>query len=131
MTLGPLMNMPMGGAFLNTWLQGCAGAATSTVGSSNNWSGLGQFWCQGLFGDTVGSILTAPNSNYPNCAVYQYGGDNDGSYGNYGLSSYHAGGANVAMADGSVRFLKATTNQVTIWQLASRAQGEVISSDSY
>jgi hypothetical protein len=35
------------------------------------------------------------------------------------------------MADGSVRFLKATTNQVTMWQLASRAQGEVVSSDSY
>jgi prepilin-type processing-associated H-X9-DG protein len=130
-TLGPLMNMPMGGAFLNTWLQNCAGTALSTVGTSNNWSGLGQFWCQGLFGDTVGSILTAPNSNFPNCAVYQYGGDNDGSYGHFGLSSYHAGGANVAMADGSVRFLKSSTSQVAVWQIASRAQGEVVSTDSY
>ncbi len=130
-TLGPVMNMPLGGAYLNNFLQNCAGAAPSSVGTSNNWSGLGQFWCQGLFGDTVGSILTAPNSNYPNCAIYQFGGDNDGSYGNYGLSSYHPGGANVCMADGSVRFLKATTNQVTMWQLASRAQGEVVSSDSY
>ena len=86
---------------------------------------------EGLFGDTVGNILTAPNSNYPNCAIYQYGGDNDGSYGNYGLSSYHPGGAIVAMADGSARFIKASTNQVTMWQLASRSQGEVISSDAY
>jgi prepilin-type processing-associated H-X9-DG protein len=60
-----------------------------------------------------------------------FGGDNDGSYGNFGLSSYHSGGANVAMADGSVRFIKATASQVTMWQLASRAQSEVISSDSY
>jgi prepilin-type N-terminal cleavage/methylation domain-containing protein/prepilin-type processing-associated H-X9-DG protein len=131
MTLSPVMNMPLGGAFLNTWLQGCAGSALGTVGTTNNWSGLGQFWCQGLFGDTVGSILTGPNSNYPNCAIYQYGGDNDGSYGNYGLSSYHSGGANVALCDGSVRFLKASINQITVWQLASRAQGEVISADSY
>jgi len=131
MSLGPMMNMPLGGAYLNAWLQGCAGAAPGTVGTSNNWSGLGQFWCQGLFGDTVGSILTAPNSNYPNCAIYENGGDNDGSYGNYGLSSYHPGGANVAMADGSARFIKASTNQVTMWQLASRSQGEVISSDAY
>ena len=131
MSLGQTMSMPLGGAFLNTWLQGCAGSALGTVGTSNNWSGLGQFWCQGLFGDNVGSILTAPTSNYPNCAVYQYGGDNDGSYGNYGLSSYHSGGANVLMADGSVRFLKATTNQVTMWQIASRDQNEAVSSDSY
>jgi prepilin-type N-terminal cleavage/methylation domain-containing protein/prepilin-type processing-associated H-X9-DG protein len=131
MSIGPTMSMPLGGAFLNTWLQGCAGSALSSVGTANNWSGLGQFWCQGLFGDTVGSILTAPNSNYPNCAVYSYGGDNDGSYGNYGLSSYHSGGANAAFGDGSVRFLKASTNQVTIWQIASRNQGEVVSSDSY
>ncbi|QEH35310.1 putative major pilin subunit [Aquisphaera giovannonii] len=131
MTLGPVMNMPLGGAYLNTWLQGCAGSALGSVGSTNNWSGLGQFWCQGLFGDTVGNFLVAPNSNYPNCAIYQYGGDNDGSYGNYGPSSYHPGGANVAMADGSVRYIKNTTNQITIWQLASRNQGEVVSSDSY
>jgi prepilin-type N-terminal cleavage/methylation domain-containing protein/prepilin-type processing-associated H-X9-DG protein len=131
MSVSAVMSMPLGGAYLNEWLQGCAGVASQTLGTLNNWSGLGQVWCQGLFGDTVGNILTAPNSNYPNCAIFQYGGDNDGSYGNFGLSSYHPGGANVGMADGSVRFLKATTNQVTIWQLGSRAQGEVISSDSY
>jgi prepilin-type N-terminal cleavage/methylation domain-containing protein/prepilin-type processing-associated H-X9-DG protein len=131
MTLGPVMNMPMGGAYLNNWLQGCAGSALSTVGTSNNWSGLGQFWCQGLFGDTIGNTLTAPNSNYPNCAIYQYGGDNDGSYGNYGMSSYHSGGANAAFADGSVHFLKSSTNQITIWQLGSRNQGEVVGSDQY
>ena len=49
----------------------------------------------------------------------------------WGLSSYHPGGANVLMCDGSVRFLKNSTNQATIWALGSRAQGEVISSDSY
>jgi len=131
MSIGPTMSMPFGGALLNTWLQNCAGAANSTVGTDNNWSGLGQFWCQGLFGDTVGSILTAPNSNYPNCAVYSYGGDGDGSYGHFGMSSYHSGGANVAFGDGSVRFLKSSTNQVTVWQIASRNQGEVVSSDAY
>ena len=35
------------------------------------------------------------------------------------------------MADGSVRFLKNSVNQLTLWGLGSRAQGEVISSDSY
>ncbi|MFO0907387.1 MAG: H-X9-DG-CTERM domain-containing protein [Isosphaeraceae bacterium] len=49
----------------------------------------------------------------------------------FGMSSYHSGGANVAMCDGSVRFIKSTTALPTIWALGSRAQGEVVSSDSY
>jgi hypothetical protein len=35
------------------------------------------------------------------------------------------------MADGSVRFLKDSLNVQTLLSLASRAQGEVISADSY
>ncbi len=127
----PLLNMPLGGSGLNTWLVSCAGAAPVPGSSSKQWNNLGNYWCQGLFGDTLGNLLAPPNSNYPNCAVYSYGGENDGSYGSYSLSSYHSGGANVGFADGSVRFLKSTVNQVTLWGLGSRAQGEVISSDSY
>jgi hypothetical protein len=35
------------------------------------------------------------------------------------------------MCDGSVRFLKNSTNPMTIWALGSRSQGEVISADAY
>lgn len=123
-----LMIMPLGGAGLNAWLINCAGAAMT---GGNQWSNLGQYWFEGLFGKSVGNTLVAPNGNYPNCAINLYGGDTDGSYGNFGMSSNHAGGANVLLGDGSVRFLKSSTNQVVIWGLGSRAQGEVISSDSY
>ena len=71
------------------------------------------------------------NSQYPNCLYSFGGGDTDDDFGNVGLSSYHPGGANVAFCDGSVHFLKNTTNQMTIWSLGSRAQGEVISADAY
>jgi prepilin-type processing-associated H-X9-DG protein len=47
------------------------------------------------------------------------------------LSSYHPGGCNVLMCDGSVRFLKDSTNLSTIWAIGSRDQGEVVSADSY
>jgi prepilin-type processing-associated H-X9-DG protein len=47
------------------------------------------------------------------------------------LSSHHPGGANVLIADGSVRFLKDSTNLPVIWSLGSRAQGEVLSADAY
>lgn len=49
----------------------------------------------------------------------------------WGRSSHHPGGANVLLADGSVHFLKDSTNRPTIWALGTRAQGEVISADSY
>jgi prepilin-type N-terminal cleavage/methylation domain-containing protein/prepilin-type processing-associated H-X9-DG protein len=64
----------------------------------------------------------------------------------FGASSYHPGGANFAMADGSVRFIKDTIgswsfdpNSDSIWSgppgtyqnLATYNGGEVISSDAY
>ena len=45
--------------------------------------------------------------------------------------SYHPGGLNVLMDDGSVRFGKASINQATWWALGTKANGEVIGSDSY
>jgi prepilin-type N-terminal cleavage/methylation domain-containing protein/prepilin-type processing-associated H-X9-DG protein len=46
-------------------------------------------------------------------------------------SSNHPGGVNVAMGDGSVRFIKDTVSYQTWWALGTRNWGEVISSDQY
>ena len=45
--------------------------------------------------------------------------------------SNHPGGVNVAMGDGSVKFIKDTISYQTWWALGTRNLGEVISSDSY
>src|SRR5262249_36413300 len=45
--------------------------------------------------------------------------------------SYHPGGVNTLMSDGSVKFIKDSVNQRTWWALGTRGNGEVISSDSY
>jgi len=128
----PLLNMPLGGAYLNQWLTSCAGAAKGTLGSSDNFSNVGDKWCQGLFGSTVGNVLVPPNSSFPYCSARSWCCDTDGSMAaNIGMSSYHSGGANALFADGSVHFLKASLNQVTLWGMGSRNQGEVISSDAY
>ena len=47
------------------------------------------------------------------------------------FGSQHPGGANFAMADGSVRFLKDTTAMAVLRALGTRAGGEVVSADSY
>jgi len=124
-------NIPDGAASLPGFLQQCAGAAKGSVGSwKTNKSRLGYTWIQGMFGNAMGNTLQAPNPPYPNCQLEPWGGDMD-SPGMYGLSSYHPGGGNIAMADGSVRFLKSSTDARVVWAIGSRAGSEVISADSY
>jgi prepilin-type processing-associated H-X9-DG protein len=77
----------------------------------------------------MGNTLQPPNSQYPNCSTT--GGNGVANPGVIGLSSFHPGGANVLMADGSVHFLKDSTNPQVILNLGSRAQGEVISAGDY
>jgi prepilin-type processing-associated H-X9-DG protein len=45
---------------------------------------------------------------------------------NYCLRSGHPGGANAALADGSVRFLPDRTPAQLLYQLATRSGGEVV-----
>jgi prepilin-type N-terminal cleavage/methylation domain-containing protein/prepilin-type processing-associated H-X9-DG protein len=56
-------------------------------------------------------------------------GNNAGN--NDELASFHPGGINVLMGDGSVRFLKDSVNPVTLRGLVTLAGGEVISADQY
>ncbi len=54
-----------------------------------------------------------------------------GPTGSAAASSNHSGGVNLAMADGSVRFIKNSISLPTWWALGSRDGGEVVSSDAY
>jgi len=48
-----------------------------------------------------------------------------------GASSYHSGGVNIGLLDGSVKFIKDSISPLTWCALATKAGNEVISSDSY
>jgi prepilin-type N-terminal cleavage/methylation domain-containing protein/prepilin-type processing-associated H-X9-DG protein len=57
----------------------------------------------------------------------------DGSHTDNGAitaSSYHSGGVNSCMLDGSVKFIKESINQITWWAIATKDGGEVISADA-
>jgi prepilin-type processing-associated H-X9-DG protein len=123
--------MPQGAANFPKWLTNCAGAYKTSAGDGNtNMSYIGTDWCQGMFGYSLGNTLLAPNPPYPNCRTCTWNGDWDCA-GMYGMSSYHSGGGNICMADGSVRFLKTSTNMMTVWAIGTRDNGEVISADAY
>jgi prepilin-type processing-associated H-X9-DG protein len=110
-----------------SWLAQCT--ASIATKRSNKTPALGENWSFILPGYTLGNVLLPPNPLYPNCTMN--GAASLNAPGMYTLSSLHPGGANILMCDGSVKFLKNSTNMATVWALGSRAQGEVVSADSY
>lgn len=53
------------------------------------------------------------------------------SYASKGAKSLHAGGVNMLMGDGSVRFVKSSISLPTYCAIGSRNGGEVVSADAY
>jgi prepilin-type N-terminal cleavage/methylation domain-containing protein/prepilin-type processing-associated H-X9-DG protein len=124
----PQTSMPAGAATFPQWLSQCA-AALSTANRQGKTVALGESWAYGLMGITLGTILLPPNSQYPNCSTD--GVNTIESPGMMNLRSYHSGGANVVLCDGSVKFVKDGISMPTVWALGSRAQGEIVASDAY
>jgi prepilin-type N-terminal cleavage/methylation domain-containing protein/prepilin-type processing-associated H-X9-DG protein len=121
------MNMPEGASGFQVWLNACAASA----GATNNRSWVGESWSFGYFGEGLGNTLLPPNPPYPNCEISTSGQTDFDAPGLYGMSSYHSGGANVAMCDGSVRFLRSSMSMQTVWKLGSRDQGEILSAEEF
>jgi prepilin-type processing-associated H-X9-DG protein len=129
----PNSNMPFGAAALQQFIQQCRTTWAPVPSGDNrpNRSWLGEQWITGIPGRSLGNLLLPPNpQGIPNCMTCAGCGDFD-SPGHFGLSSRHPGGANICMADGSVRFLKDTTQLNIVWAIGTRDQGEVVSSDQY
>jgi prepilin-type N-terminal cleavage/methylation domain-containing protein/prepilin-type processing-associated H-X9-DG protein len=121
------MVMPGGAQKFQAWTAQCVAGASNSGLRGPRTVTLGQLWSIGLPILTLGNTLLGPNPKIPNCG-FANAYNNPGMY---TLSSYHPGGCNVAMGDGSVRFVKDSISLQTIWALGSRAQGEVISADAF
>lgn len=75
--------------------------------------------------------VNAPNTT--TCVVPQDQGwlTFGGSYSTAPPTSNHPGGVNMAMADGSVRFVKDNVSQETWWAVGTRNGGEAVSADQF
>jgi prepilin-type processing-associated H-X9-DG protein len=112
-------------------IQACASAIQTSVAGTNLFGTPGLRWGYGGMGYTLFNTVVPPNSQPFNvcadqCANCQL---NDASFSN--AQSAHPGGVNVMLADGSVRFIKNSINPQTWMAIGTRANGEVISADSY
>jgi prepilin-type N-terminal cleavage/methylation domain-containing protein/prepilin-type processing-associated H-X9-DG protein len=90
----------------------------------------GDNWSHGSMAISLFNTIATPNlynDSFAYCSRLGSGGRADLS----NADSYHPGGVNVTMADGSVRFVKDSINMPTWMALGTRAGGEVLSSDSY
>jgi prepilin-type processing-associated H-X9-DG protein len=116
-------------------MQTCQLAAQTLPGTgqgSINEDDKGARWAPDDGGFTLINTVVPPSStqySFACCAFNLYYGCDDGTYQN--VNSMHPGGANVLFADGSVRFIKSSIDLKTWWALGTKANGEVVSSDSY
>ena len=100
--------------------------------SGDVFGSTGSQWITGTMCYNLFTTIIPPNSNQ-----YPFGGCKFRSSGVLegvnimNSQSNHPGGCNFMFADGSVKFLKSTTNQLTYMSLGTRAGGEVISADQY
>jgi prepilin-type N-terminal cleavage/methylation domain-containing protein/prepilin-type processing-associated H-X9-DG protein len=99
-------------------------------GSHNVDTQRGQNWAHGAMAFTLFNTLVPPNNTqdqWTHCS--NTGSGSLSVFSN--ADSWHSGGVNVLLGDGSVRFFKESTNQRIWWALGTKAGGEIISSDSY
>jgi prepilin-type processing-associated H-X9-DG protein len=97
-----------------------------------------QKWANGkVFSNGLTTALT-PNTQvflpgFPNPVDLVTNDENQGGYTYAALTadSYHPGGVNVLLADGSVRFVKSSIDGNAWRALGTIGMGEVISADSY
>jgi len=108
----------------------CDGWFRAAGGQTNN---RGGHWATGILGTTMLNTVIPPNGGGQtlwgacrmDCCV-------NGQHAHYTNStSNHSGGVNVALGDGSVRFIKDSISFQTWWAIGTRSLGEVVSADSY
>jgi prepilin-type N-terminal cleavage/methylation domain-containing protein/prepilin-type processing-associated H-X9-DG protein len=112
------------GARIETVSDGTSNTLLYGESSKNGWKHY-RSWIRGWDSDSSGACVTGKNIVNPiNAQDYT-----SGNFNNISLSSNHSGGVNIALVDGSIRFLRDSTPMDTLFRLASRNGGEVTNLD--
>jgi prepilin-type N-terminal cleavage/methylation domain-containing protein/prepilin-type processing-associated H-X9-DG protein len=109
-------------------LQSCDQAWTNQTGGVD--VQRGKNWAHAGIAFTMFNTIATPNSIDDKWAYC--GNTGSGALSVYSeADSFHSGGVNALMGDGSVKFIKDSINRQTWWALGTKSNGEVLSADSY
>jgi prepilin-type N-terminal cleavage/methylation domain-containing protein/prepilin-type processing-associated H-X9-DG protein len=108
--------------------QKCAAAWADTTGTFYDFQ-RGENWSHGVMAMSLFNTVATPNIFNDTWTHCGFNASSRSVLSN--ADSYHAGGVNCGMADGSVKFIKDGVNRFTWFALGTKSNGEVISSDSY
>jgi prepilin-type processing-associated H-X9-DG protein len=138
-----IMGAGLSGAYFLNANQNSAGVLADLQTCSNKYVGSnsgnisvghGHDWGIGGMGATLFNTIVPPGGQqytWDACRT-DCGGGCDGASMDYSNAySYHTGGSNFLMADGSVRFIKGSVSMPTYWALGTRAGNEVIDANSF
>jgi len=111
------------------FVQGCKALPGTT--KAGNTQHIGHIWTYGYpqFQSNYYNHFGAPNAL--SCINADEGGTQNGRWSIATATSNHSGGVNLALADGSVKFIKDSINLPTWWALGTRNGGEILSADAY
>jgi len=125
-----VLSNPADTTYLNTKvIPECVNYAQAHKNDPNSsWTWGGYYWSAGEYTGAKMNFTLTPNSKVPDCSPW--GGIGAG-IGFYSARSWHPGGVNVTMTDGSVKFIKDSIAQLPWWSLGTRDGGETISADSF
>ncbi len=114
-------------------LQGLQACAQAFAAGQSIQSNKGQLWAFGARGYTLFQTIQTPNDKQYSFGSCEFGCAGCGLDQSWAVpaSSFHSGGVNVLMTDGSVKFIKDSVNRMTWWNLGTRDGGETVSADSY
>lgn len=105
---------------------GAAWADSGNYQVINGSNYTGDSWDNNACGASCGCFINCTNmvAPYMNSSFFQVSGPSGNAVG--GLFSFHSGGANIVLADGSVRFLSNSLNQAVFYGLVTRSSSDPV-----